>query len=193
MRDRLRHRPQVEGLESKDLLSNAAMLVPHTAPLVAAHFHQVMPPVAQVIQLAGTVHGFYFARSFNPSMGTTFSFFSGPSQISPLGLAGLSGTIHSPASGQSTGIVFIGSPFGALTLQVTGPAQNASTPSPDVFSYTITRAAGRFRGDTGSGFIDLTLSPNSFPPFPFFPFGPFSAQSGRFSMTFLTTPPPVTG
>lgn len=49
---------------------------------------------------------------------------------------------------------------------------------------TITKATGKFRGDTGTGYIVLTLTPNSASPSAL-------TQAGHFSMTFLSVAPPA--
>lgn len=181
MRTHLRRRPQVESLESISLLSAAA--VPGAAAIVAA---QAGTTTSQEIHLTGIAKGTYHAHVANPDTGTTFTFFGRPSLIRPLGISILTGNIQSPgfiAHGQSHGLLVIANPSGSLTLRVTGPPQNGSTPVPDVFTYKITNSSGRFRGDTGSGYIVLTLTPNPTANIAL-------VETGRFSMTFLTVAPP---
>lgn len=183
MRDPARLRPSVEGLEAKTLLSSFAGVMPHAAAVAA----QVARATARA-PLAGTVRGSYVERTANPDTGDAFSF-GGSGRLTPLGSVVLTGTIRSPgfvANGHSTGTLVLRGAGGSLTLSVTGPPQDGNTPVPEVFHYTIAGGSGHYKGDTGGGYIDLTLTPSRSSI-------DTLTQAGRFSMQFLTLtlPPPA--
>ena len=181
MRDPRRLRPAVERIEAMTLLSSFAGVMPHAAVVEA----QANTTTHQ-IQLTGTVQGSYIERTVNPDTGHKFSF-QGLGELKPLGSVSLAGTIQSPgfiANGRSTGTLVLNGLDGSVTLSVTGPPQNGKTPVPDVFNYKITSATGGYKGDTGSGYIDLTLTPSGI-------LTSALTQTGRFTMQFLTTPPPT--
>ena len=179
MRRQLRRRPQLETLEAMTLLSGP------TAAVVATMNHQV--------QLDGTAKGNYHEVIKNPDTGAVYYFF-GSGRGHSAGRVDVTANIHSPgniANGQSHGMLVLSGPRGSLTLTLTGPPQNGNTPVPDVFSFTITNASGKYRGAHGTGYIDLGLTPKATPT----PAARTSAGivvHGTFTMTFLTVPPPVT-
>ena len=183
MRERLRLRPRVESLESMTLLSGVSAAV---RGAIAALLAPVAPTSGHEIDLTGTAKGTYHVHIINPDTGKDFIFF-GSGQVAPLGHVELTGHIHSPgfiANGHSTGLLVVSDPKGSVTLAVTGPEQNGFTPVPDTFTFQITSASGKFKGDTGTGFIVLELDPAHTPPTP--PAG----EHGTFTMIFLTVAPP---
>jgi hypothetical protein len=184
MKNRSHHRPQVESLESKALLSGSSAAV---SGALAAVVTSAAP--AKAIHLTGTVKGSYHLQVKNPDTGKNFTFV-GSGKVAPLGQATLTGSIQSPgniANGHSTGLLVLSTPRGSLTLDPTGPPQNGNTPVPNVFSFKITRATGTFKGDTGTGYIDLVLKPA---PTPTVGSPSLLGGQGTFTMIFLTIPPP---
>jgi hypothetical protein len=144
-------------------------------------------PAGQEIHLTGTIKGTYHVHIINPDIGKDF-IFSGSGKVDPLGHVELTGHIHSPGfivNGHSNGLLVLSNPHGTVMLAVTGPAQNGFTPVPDVFNHKIISASGKFKGDTGTGFIVLELDPAHTPPTP--PAG----EHGTFTMIFLTVAPPA--
>ena len=192
MRNRWHRHPQVERLEAMTLLSGASSAVSAVAAVVTTP-----PTTSHAIHLTGTAKGNYDVYTPNPDVGKDFTF-SGSGAITPLGQVHLTGHIHSPgfiANGHSTGLLVLSNPKGSVTLQVTGPNQTGSTPVPDVFSFKITSASGKFKGDTGTGYIDLQLSPAKTTPTPVSSAAApnLPVVHGTFTMTFLTVAPPSAG
>ena len=187
MRERLRLRPRVESLESMTLLSGVSAAV---RGAIAALLAPVAPTSGHEIDLTGTVTGTYHVHSSNPDTGKDFSFFgSGP--VAPLGHVELTGHINSPgfiARGHSRGLLVLSNPNGSLTLAVAGPEQNGFTPVPDTFTFKITSASGKFKGDTGTGFMVLELNPSPIPPAGA---STLAGEHGTFTMIFLTVAPPT--
>lgn len=185
MRPPLRRRPQLEALEAISMPSATAAAPVHA--LVAA---DSATPATHHIQLSGEAKGTYSIPMSNPDVGKTYNFLGVRGPLKPLGRVKLTGKVEAPgfiANAQSHGTLVITNPHGSLTLQVTGPAQPGGPPFPSVFNYTITHATGRYKGDTGTGYIVLGLTPNSTPtPTP----ATTSVQTGHFTMTFLSVPPP---
>lgn len=182
MRPSLRRRPQLEALEAMTMLSAAAAVAP--VPVAA----ESMPPASHHIQLSGGIQGTYVVRMVNPDVGKTYYFSGTPGQLSPLGRSKLIGGIQAPgfiANGHSRGALLITNSQGSLTLGVIGPAHPGGPPFPNVFNYTIIRGTGLYQGDTGTGYIALGLTPS-----PSASAKPTTVQTGHFSMTFLTIPPP---
>jgi hypothetical protein len=190
MREDLRRRPQLETLESVTLLSGASAAVKGA---VAALLTPTPPTAGREIDLTGIARGTYHAHIKNPDTGKDFSFF-GSGQVASLGHVDLTGHIHSPgfiANGHSKGLLILSDPNGSVTLVLTGPAQNGFTPVPDTFNFKITNASGKFKGDTGTGFIVLELEPAKTPPPPPAGAPTLTAEHGSFTMIFLTVAPPA--
>jgi hypothetical protein len=184
-----RWRPQLESLESLNLLSGPSA----AASGVLAALAPTAAPATE-IHLTGTVEGSYQLQIKNPDTGKDFTFL-GSAKVMPLGQVTLIGSIHSPgniANGHSTGLLVLWTPRGSVTLDVTGPPQNSTTPVPDVFNFKIAKAVGTFEGDTGTGYIDLVLGPAKPAPSPTPSAGApnLPVEQGRFTMIFLTIPPP---
>jgi hypothetical protein len=159
---------------------------------IAALLAPVAPTSGQEIHLTGTVKGTYHVHIINPDTGKDF-IFSGSGKIAPLGHVELTGHIHSPGfiyNGHSNGLLVLSDPNGSVTLAVTGPAQNGFTPVPDTFNHKITSASGKFKGDTGRGFIVLELDPAQTSPNPPAGATTLTGEHGTFTMIFLTVAPP---
>ena len=54
----------------------------------------------------------------------------------------------------------------------------------------ITKATGTFKGDTGTGYIDLVLGPAKPAPAPSAGAPNLPVEQGTFTLIFLTIPPP---
>jgi hypothetical protein len=149
MNSRFRRRPQVESLESMTLLSGAS----------AAVGGSIAAMTSQVLHLDGMIKGTYHEHLPIPDVGKSYTF-TGSGQINPLGRSSLSGSVQTLgfiASGHAHGTLVLSNAHGSVTLQLTGPAQQGFASLPHTFSYTITSASGKFKGDTGSGMVALTL------------------------------------
>jgi hypothetical protein len=187
MKEHLRRRPELESLESVTLLSGASAAVVGAVAALAT-----TDASATKIHLTGTAKGSYHLSIANPDTGKEFTFL-GSGRVAPLGQVTLSGTIRSPgfiANGHSTGSLVLSTPKGSVTLELTGPPQNGTTPVPNVFSFQITKATGTFKSDTGTGYIDLVLGPARPAPTPSTGAPNLLVEQGTFTMTFLTIPPP---
>jgi hypothetical protein len=184
MREHLQRRPQLESLESVTLLSGSAAAV---RGAIAALVAPSTPTSGHTIHLTGTARGSYHVHIINPDIGKDFTFF-GSGQVAPLGHVDLTGHINSPgfiANGHSKGLLVLSNPNGSVTLSLIGPVQSGFTPVPDTFTFKITSASGKFKGDTGTGFMVLELEPAAAST----PTG----EHGSFTMIFLTVPPPTGG
>jgi hypothetical protein len=175
----------VEGLESMTLLSGMPAAV---AVAMAVTTHE--------IHLSGTVTGTYHAREI-PDAGKTYDFL-GSGQVSPLGHVGMTGHVQlpglliSPITGKTPptpeafGQVVLSKPGGSsLTLTLSAPSSDNATMLPDVFHYTITGASGKFKGDTGSGELKITVTPatSSSATAP-----SLATEHGTFKLVFVPTP-----
>ncbi|HEV3165440.1 MAG TPA: hypothetical protein VGZ22_15545 [Isosphaeraceae bacterium] len=183
MRNTQRRRPAVELLEGKTLLSAQGMM---HVPLPQGGLVELAQNTAgqnhHAIVLNGTVKGQYTAERFNPDAGTSYKLFAS-GRIPHVGSSVVFGTLLTPgnlAQGRSGGTLTVISPGGSLTLQLTGPVQPGFSPLPNHFQFTITKATGKFHGDTGSGTVLVTLTPDKGAPSP----GLFGPQHGALTLTF---------
>jgi hypothetical protein len=134
---------------------------------------------SQVLHLNGTVKGTYHEQLPNPDIGKSYAF-TGSGQVGPLGHSSLTGSVHTLgfiASGHARGILVLSNAHGSVTLDLTGPSQPGFAPIPHAFSYTISDASGRYKGDTGSGEVDLVLGSGQTP-------SGSTAQTGSFTLVF---------
>jgi hypothetical protein len=190
MREHLRRRPRVESLESMTLLSGVSAAA---RGAIAALLGPVAPTSGHKIEPTGSVKGTYHVHITNPDIGKEFIFF-GSGQVAPLKHVKLTGHITSPGfiyHGHSTGLLVLSDPNGSVTLAVTGPPQNGFTPIPDVFNFKITSASGKFKGDTGTGFMVLELDPAQTPTTPSGGAPTPDGEHGTFTMIFLRVAPPA--
>jgi hypothetical protein len=161
-RNRNRHRPQIEALESWVPLSGAAAALPGGA--VAAARAPIVAHQGTALALSGTVQGGYVVSGIIPDIGKTYQF-GVAGRISPLGQTGDSGQIHTTgfiAMGSATGTMTISAPRGALKLQLNGPPQAGFAPLPSTMTYTITGGNGAYKKTTGTGTIAIMLTSNVF-------------------------------
>jgi hypothetical protein len=157
-RNRHRHRPQVEALESLVPLSGG--LGAGQGGAVAAAIAPIVKRQGSALALSGTVQGGYLVTSPIPDVGRTYQI-GVAGRVSPLGQTGDSATIHTTgfiASGMATGTMTISAPRGTLKLQLTGPVQPGFASLPGTMSYTITSGKGAYKNATGSGSIAITLN-----------------------------------
>jgi hypothetical protein len=180
-RNRVRIRPQVEGLESMTLLSGLATTV-H-----AAASAMVSTPV-QAVALSGTARGSYVSRQSNPDVGTTYNF-SARGRITPLGQTFDFGSFRTPGfiqNGQTQGRLTLAGPRGTVRLSITEVTPKTDdTANVFHFTYTITGGTGRFRHAQGTGTLDVTLTPSTSMA------GSPRFGHGKISLTFTSTPPAV--
>jgi hypothetical protein len=125
--------------------------------------------------------------------GKRYTFF-GQGNVTPLhqseltGHVRLPGLVISPGSGTAPtastasahGQLFLSDPGGTLTLTLIAPSHPDSEALPAVFSYKVTNASGRFRGDGGTGQVVIVTDPS----------GPGSnagsaTQHGTFTVVFI--------
>jgi hypothetical protein len=179
-----RFAPRLESLESIVALSGMSS---GAAAAVAA----------KTLMLTGDVSGHYHAREI-PDAGKFLTFTHGKGHLSPIGHVSLTGNISfpmlvsppgaTPNPNDATGTFVIANGKGSLTLHLTGPPAADANLHPLVFSYTITGATGKYRGDTGKGYIALQTTPA---PTPTPVSAPGGMEHGHFQMEFLTVAPPT--
>ena len=158
MRNRKNLRPCLESLESKTVLST--------------------------LTLSGTEHGVFLAHK--TSTLTVYSLDAAGS-LTPIGASAITGTLNVSrgiSSGPPSGALHLYSAKGTLTLQIPASvAIPAGLPTPTskneiVDTYVITGGTGAYKGDTGSGVVEITFDPvNS---------GTY--EVGRETITFTTLP-----
>ena len=198
MRDHLRRRPRLEELESMTLLSGVSAVMPAAAAAVTP-----ITPMSHELNLTGSVHGNYHTREI-PDAGKTYTFF-GHGSVSPLGRTSMSGNVQLPGliispvipgttppvmAPNAHGQVFLSDARGSLTLTLTAPSSDNSSTLPPFFKYTITNASGRFRGDTGSGYLVIDVTPKVTPtPTAGATLG---QEHGSFTLSFIPPPPSTT-
>jgi hypothetical protein len=176
MRARMKARPQLETLESMTLLSGAGG----------------SGVMGMALALGGTEHGVFVAH--RESSGKAYDVTTAGT-VTPLGRAVITGNLivaSGISSGPPSGTLHLVTRKGSLTLQIPqSVAIPAGLPSPTskneiVDTYTITAGTGAYKGDTGSGVVELKFN------------GLASVrhrlQVGRAKITFttLTITPPMT-
>jgi hypothetical protein len=164
--------PQLEGFESRELLSTGS-------GAMAAVGHSP----ARYLSLDGTLHGHYVVVSPLPDAGTTYRAI-GSGRVSDLGRASLKGTMKSIgfiAQGVAQGDITLARPRGKITLHLTGVPQFGGPQGlPSVFTFGITAATGKFKGDHGYGSATLTMVPRTSSV------GIQPGQSGTFTLVLST-------
>jgi hypothetical protein len=167
-----------------------------------------VPVTTRSIALSGTATGSYKARTI-PDAGKFYTFTRGSGTIKPLGTANVTGNValpgllimpivpvvgpptSSPSSVQATGQLTLLTPpetapvqQGTLVLSLSAPSSDNATTLPPSFSYTITKATGIFRGDTGSGSAVITVKPVNPTTSPGPIIRPGGQEQGTFTVTF---------
>jgi hypothetical protein len=145
------HRPSVEGLEHKALLSGAIGSVP------------VLPaPIIKVIHLDGTLRGDYHRRDSTLDKGSIYDL-NGSGDVSGVGHAFITGKVHSIgliAQGHARGTLYLSGANGTITLSLVGPEQdNGPKGLPDFFKYTVTGGTGKYSNVADTGVATLVTIP----------------------------------
>jgi hypothetical protein len=167
VKNRFHRKPTVESLESLRLLSGAsqAVAVIPQMPSIA-----VRRSIGAEVDLSGEIQGSYHA-STNVITGKRYTFF-GHGNVSPLQQSDLTGHVRLPGlviagNGTTTttpatdahGQIFLADPGGTLTLTLTAPSRADADTLPAVFSYKVTNASGKFRGDSATGQVVIVTDP----------------------------------
>jgi hypothetical protein len=86
----------------------------------------------------------------------------GGANLQGLGQFAVSGSLHGVGfieNGHAGGTLTFTDAIGSLTVQLTGPQQEAFSPLPDLFSQQITGGTGAFRHLTGTEMVQLDMWP----------------------------------
>jgi hypothetical protein len=149
-------RPELEALESVELLSGVATSGHHElARLVASESR-----ASVAVVLSGVEKGTYRVRG-----GGTTAIFSGKGKVSPLGGTTVSGTLELAAASTTGQLTIAGGRRGKIFASV-----NQVAPSTE-YIYEITGGTKSFAGAAGTGIVTTTLVG--------------SASRGRFALDFL--------
>jgi len=144
MRTFRRFSPQVEGVESRALLSGGASVAPMIFP----------PPVL----VRGQARGAVVVFPSIPDVGTRYAL-SGVGDMSPMGRVSVRGSIQTTSfAGQPTGTVTLANRFGSVELRVTGrTGQDGS----NAYQFEVASATGRFAHLNGTGGVLELTAPNA--------------------------------
>jgi hypothetical protein len=183
--ERRRFFPCLESLES--IVALSGMSSEMTAAIVSA-------ATARNVVLTGEISGLYRARSF-PDVGKSYTLTHGVGNVSALGRTRLTGNLELPGlfvapagsinSVKAIGTLVLSTGKGSLILDLSAPSSARATSLPRAFSYTITGATGKFKGDTGAGWVAIQVIHGPRQP------TPRGAEHGRFHLELLTVPPPA--
>ena len=183
MRISRRTRPQLEVLESMTLLSALTPALVHSGaggPILAA---TTTTGTTTQVSLNGKLTGdYHVAGKVNPDTGLDYVF-SGNGSVSPLGHTHVTGNLHSlgnVAEGQAKGLIVLSTPYGSLTLHLTGPEQKGLAKLPDEFTFKITNSSGKYLGDQGTGTVVFVPDPAGTSASP---------EHGTFTMVFVSGSP----
>jgi hypothetical protein len=116
------------------------------------------------VALSGQVSGTWLEQPTIPDVGHTQTL-SGSGVVAPLGMAQVSGELHTPgfvARGETTGTITLSNADGSVTLRLVGPPQAGFSPPPSSFQYTITGGTGKFAAASGTGVV--TFAEQESPP-----------------------------
>ena len=122
----------------------------------------------QRVRLSGQVRGTWQRQPEVPDAGGTYQL-KGNGLVRPLGAVQATSTLHTPgliAHGTTNGTVTLVTPRGALTVALTGSSQRSFSSVPTKLSFAIQSGTGRYQGSTGSGVVQLALTPQRRPPAP---------------------------
>lgn len=143
MRTSRRFSPQVEGVESRALLSGGT----HTVPMI-------FPPPLLV---HGQARGAVVVSPSIPDVGTRYVF-SGAGDISPMGRVSVRGSIQTTSfTGQPTGTVTLANRFGSVELRIAG---RAGPDGSNAYLFQVASATGRFANLNGTGGVLELTAPN---------------------------------
>lgn len=145
--------------------------------IAVIHSTAIVTPAKTNVKLDGTISGTYSLAPTAVTLGALY-LFNGTGAAGDMGPVQATGRVQLPppilmptpvassnrlATGTLT-LTSIGAsplPGGSVTLQLTGatPTTTSTGAFPKVLNYTITGGTGAFAGATGSGTIDVVLSP----------------------------------
>jgi hypothetical protein len=154
-------RPQVEGLESRTVLSTLPPLSPPAgaAAVLQGHHHHGHH---QHLSLHGEVTGAWLVQPRVADAGTTQEL-TGSGNVRPLGAVQVSGSLLGPgfiAQGFTTATLTLSGAHGSITVQLVGAqAQPGFSAPPHAFRYTIVGGTGAYAGATGGGTARLEEMP----------------------------------
>lgn len=159
-RSLFRRRPQVEGLESRALLSDASVAL----PTLGAHVETTRPLIPAPIpflSIRGVAQGKAVILD-NTKAGPTVMVYAG-GRLAPLGQTTITGSLTTNAQGKQVGGLVLHSNQGSVTLKVVPVPPIPlvlSNPAgqPYHFTFTVTGGTGPFRGRIGSGTIDVAIT-----------------------------------
>lgn len=146
-----------------------------TRLIAVIHSTAVVTPAKTNVKLDGTISGTYSLAPTAFTLGALY-LFNGTGAAGDMGPVQATGRVQLPppvfatpvsaATRFATGTLTLTSigasplPGGSVTLALTSATPVASSgPFPKVLNYTITGGTGAFAGATGSGTIDVVLSP----------------------------------
>jgi len=164
MRDRWKARPQLESLEAMTLLSGTA------ATVLPLHDHSeiaVTPAQDSSLTLSGTEQGVFLAhRSTGKGVGILVSEkaykIAVAGKLTPIGSTAVSGNLQVAlgiSSGPPGGTLNLITGKGTLTLAIPKSVEipsglpNPTSTNEIIDTYVITKGAGAYEGDTGSGVV----------------------------------------
>jgi hypothetical protein len=159
-RSLFRRRPQVEGLESRALLSAASVAL----PTVKAHVDTTRPLIPAPIT-ALSIRGLAQGKAVivdNSGSGPTVMVYAG-GRLSPLGPTTITGSLTTNPQGKQTGGLVLHSHQGSVTLKVVPVTPiplvlSNPTGHPFHFTFTVTGGTGPFRNRIGSGTLTVAIT-----------------------------------
>ena len=158
MRQRRKSRVlQVEGVESRLLMSGATAALPGAAALVQA---EAAKP-SRHVDLAGTMRGTADVVAGLPDTGQTYQFLAS-GKLTGFGSGLLSGRVRTVgfiASGQATGYLTLSSFRGSIVMKVEGPAQSGPSGLPTKLHFDVQSGTGAYRNLVDSGTITINGTP----------------------------------
>ena len=153
MKLRARLTPQVESMESRALLTSIP-LVPVTIPAVDRIVAEGM------VKFSGTFRGAYTDHENTTKTGKEFDI-SGTGSLTNFGDASVAGIFRDPGdngTNHSDGTIYVAGDKGTLAIHLVGPAETNNSLS-DHYTFTVTGATGKYKGDTDTGIASLVLIP----------------------------------
>lgn len=160
VRRKHQRRPEIEALESLELLSGILTVGHQEATAMIA---RGLRPSAVTV-LSGTAKGKYHVTG-----GRTMSMFSGTGNVSPLGAAKVDGMLNLAGFNTTGQLTLTSKKLGEIFLTVKPMGLG-----PD-YTYQITGGTKSFAGATGSGVTTTTITPS----------GDATATHGHFVLVFL--------
>jgi hypothetical protein len=159
MRAKTQARPQLEPMEALTLLSGVAA----TAFSLPNHA-EVLTTTGTTLAIGGTARGGFLARQSKSAKIYTIH---AAGTLTPIGRTTITGDLSvnlGISSGPPSGMLTLSTSTGVLTLQIPKsvliPAGLPTATAKDeiVDTFTITNGTGAYKGDTGSGVVELTFT-----------------------------------